>query len=356
MRPSRSEVLDPAEIQIAHVHNRTVRRCFLMGDDTVSGKNFDHRKVWIEDILQHFAAQFGIDLLNFSILSNHFHLILRTRPDVVANWDDQEVARRWLMICPPKRNQDGSPQRPTAKEIRSISGCPLRLAQIRLRLSDIAWWMRLLCQRVATRSNKEDGETGRFFQDRYRATLLVDEASILACALYVDLNPIRAAIAQTIETSDHTSAQRRIEAVVTDGQDQQPAVQRLSVADFLSPLPIDEQNDPVGPRESQSSARCSDKGYLAMSLSSYLELLDWAARQPVDGKTGWTPPSVPPVLRRLGLDGATFLELSRDFGKLFCSVAGSCECVDAMRTRRSGRRFYLRRRARELMTVDRAEA
>ena len=163
MRPSRSEVLDPAEIQIAHVHNRTVRRCFLMGDDTVSGKNFDHRKIWIEDILQHFAAQFGIDLLNFSILSNHFHLILRTRPDVVANWDDQEVARRWLMICPPKRNQDGSPQRPTAKEIRSISGCPLRLAQIRLRLSDIAWWMRLLCQRVATRSNKEDSETGRFF-------------------------------------------------------------------------------------------------------------------------------------------------------------------------------------------------
>ena len=59
---------------------------FLMGDDQISGKNFDHRKIWIEETLQQFAANFGIDLLCFAILSNHFHLILRSRPDVVATW------------------------------------------------------------------------------------------------------------------------------------------------------------------------------------------------------------------------------------------------------------------------------
>ena len=36
-----------------------------------------------------------------------------------------------------------------------------------------------------------------------------DEQALLACAAYVDLNPIRAALAQTLETSDYTSAQRR---------------------------------------------------------------------------------------------------------------------------------------------------
>ncbi len=80
--------------------NRIVRRCFLLGDDPVTGNNYDHRKVWIEEQLQRLAACFGIDLLCFAILSNHFHLILRSRPDVVATWDDTEVARRWLMLCP----------------------------------------------------------------------------------------------------------------------------------------------------------------------------------------------------------------------------------------------------------------
>ncbi len=36
---------------------------------------------------------------------------------------------------------------------------------------------------------------------------------MLACAAYVDLNPIRAALAETLETSDFTSIQRRIQAL-----------------------------------------------------------------------------------------------------------------------------------------------
>jgi len=65
--------------------------------------------------------------------------------------------------------------------------------------------MLLLCQRVAVRANHEDDESGRFFQDRFKLTRLLDEASLLACAAYLDLNLIRAAMAQTLQTSDHTS-------------------------------------------------------------------------------------------------------------------------------------------------------
>jgi len=66
VRLARAQVFDLADIAIAHVYNRTVKRCFLMGDDAVSGKNFDHRKVWIEGYLLQFAAAFGIDLLGFA--------------------------------------------------------------------------------------------------------------------------------------------------------------------------------------------------------------------------------------------------------------------------------------------------
>ena len=48
VRLARSEVFDPDEVVITHVYNRTVRCCFLIGEDPVSGKNFDQRMVWIE--------------------------------------------------------------------------------------------------------------------------------------------------------------------------------------------------------------------------------------------------------------------------------------------------------------------
>ena len=41
---------------------------FFFGDDPISGKNFDHRKVWIEDQLRLQAACFGIDLLGFALM------------------------------------------------------------------------------------------------------------------------------------------------------------------------------------------------------------------------------------------------------------------------------------------------
>jgi len=237
---------------------------------------------------------------------------------------------------------------PTEPEINSIANCPVKLAEIRKRLSNIRWWMRLLCQRVAQRANHEEEETGRFFQDRYRATRLVDEASLLACAAYVDLNPIRAAMAQTLESSDHTSVQRRIEAITTP-DDKPDDERRLPSSDaFLSPLTIDELSDPTGPCASQRRMCCSDKGFLAMSIEEYLELLDWSARQVAPGKRGSTPGNVPPVLKRLGLDSASWCELVSDFSKLFCTVAGRPEQVDTLRSHRTQRRYHLRRRAREL--------
>ena len=77
--------------------NRVVRRSFLLGYDTLTGKNYDHRKLWGETLLKRFAAYFGSDTLGFAMLSNHFHLILRSRPDVVQAWSNTEVDRRWLL-------------------------------------------------------------------------------------------------------------------------------------------------------------------------------------------------------------------------------------------------------------------
>jgi REP element-mobilizing transposase RayT len=347
VRLARAEVFAPDEISVVHVMARVVRRCFLLGDDPLTRKNYDHRKLWIEDGLQRLSAAMGIDLICFAILSNHFHLVLRSRPDVVATWDDHEVARRWLMLCPVRKNADGRPLEPNEAELNAIRNDPQRVSCIRSRLSDISWWMRLLCQRIAMRANREDEEQGKFFQSRFKAVRLLDETALLACAAYVDLNPIRAALAETIESSDHTSAQRRCQtlAVCQKGAKPPTPLDRM-----LSPVQIDELRDALGARPSASPDRCSDQGFLAMSSVEYLQLLDWTARHIVDGKRGSTPEWIPPLISRLGLDADVWCALVGQFGKLFHNVAGRPRTVDSRRSLGRRRRFHMRRQARELLS------
>ena len=346
-RLSRAELFDPNEVAVLHTIGRVVRRCYLLGEDPVTGKNFDHRKVWIEQQLEIMAANFGIDLLSFSILSNHFHLILRSRPDVVATWHDTEVARRWLMLCPKRRNKDHSAQEPNEYELNSIRKDPDKLTIIRKRLSDVSWWMRLLCQNIGTRANREDKEIGKFFQGRFKAVRIIDEESLLACSAYVDLNPIRAELAKTLEGSGFTSVQRRIQGLVNDGpnQDRSKAFDAM-----LAPVCIDEKHDPIGPCANKTGKRCSDKGFLSMSLRDYLELLDASARFVRPDKSGATPADMAPIFERLKLDVCYWQVLVKDFGRMFSLVAGKPEDVHARRSLISRRRFHLKRIADESLS------
>lgn len=352
-RTTRGELFTPDEIATVHVMNRVVRRSYLLGTDSHSGKNYDYRKDWLEKELERVAAYFGIDCLNFAVLSNHFHLILRSRPDVVATWDDREVARRWLLLCPKGKARRRPPKEPTEPQLNSITNDSDMLKEIRSRLSDISWWMRLVSQRIAQWANGEDEQKGKFWQGRFEAVRLLDEAAILAGAAYVDLNPIRAAIAETLELSAHTSVQRRIEALrasslaLISENDGQPAGPPPDA--FLAPLAIDERSDELGARPSRGGKRCSDKGFLGMSLAAYLELLDWTARQLAPGKRGATPEQMPPILERLQMEPAVWCGLVSGFGRLFSLVAGRLETVDSYRSRQRHCRFHVRKTARELL-------
>jgi hypothetical protein len=114
------------------------------------------------------------------------NLVLRSRPDVVATWDDTEVAQRWWALCPKrkvKQEIDGQstwiPAEATKADLNSIRNDPVLLAAIRLRLSDISWWMRLLCQYIALRANGEEGEgLGKFWQSRFKAVRILDETAV----------------------------------------------------------------------------------------------------------------------------------------------------------------------------------
>ncbi|HVC92920.1 MAG TPA: hypothetical protein VND64_04475 [Pirellulales bacterium] len=79
---------------VYHCVSRCVRRAFLCGVDPYSGRNFDHRKVWMQERLEQLAAIFSVDFLGFSVMSSHVHLLDRNRPDVAGAGNDEDVARR----------------------------------------------------------------------------------------------------------------------------------------------------------------------------------------------------------------------------------------------------------------------
>ncbi|MBS0261602.1 MAG: hypothetical protein JSS02_06555 [Planctomycetes bacterium] len=64
---------------------------------------------------------------------------------------------------------------PTDEELNTIRLDTDRLKVIRSRLSDISWWMRILCQHFARRANEEDQQLGKFFQAPFKAVRLLDE-------------------------------------------------------------------------------------------------------------------------------------------------------------------------------------
>ncbi len=362
-RAKRSDTFHHSNVAIAHCVQRCVRRAFLAGDDPVSGKSFEYRRDWIRKRLELLAAVFGIDVLSYSVMSNHVHLVLRTRPDVVKSWDDLDVAKRWLRLFPGKRLEEFLGE-PTKQDIANLAGNAKRLVELRKRLSDISWFMRSLCEPIARKANQEDKCTGRFWEGRFKAQKILDEAGLLACAMYVDLNPIRAAMVTSPEKARFTSAYDRIASergalTVAAARESLPdsldedrlqlriqaamgkndrelaadlrkelqelqAKKKLSKAKlkkdrpdaWMAPLELDERG-PIGPRVSKEGLRASDKGFLPMRLSDYLSLLDWTGKQRRDGKRGAIPSDLAPILERLGIEGTMWCDLVWDYAKYF---------------------------------------
>jgi len=70
--------------------------------------------------------------------------------------------------------------------------------------------MKCLNQPIAWQANREDQCTGHFWESRFKSQPLDTEEALLSCMAYVDLNPVRAAMAETPEQSNHTSIKERI--------------------------------------------------------------------------------------------------------------------------------------------------
>lgn len=327
----RSQYVIEGQEGIYHCYCRCVRRAFLCGVDKDSGRDFSHRKAWIVDRLRHLAAIFAIEVLAYAVMHNHYHTILRTRPDLVLLWSDYEVARRWLTLFPLQRKPRGPALPSLEEQISALASCPERIAVLRLRLSSLSWFMGRLNEHIARASNKEDEVKGRFWESRFKCQALLDDAATAAGMVYVDLNLIRAGLADTPEESDFTSIQERIRAwkeeTMSAGAATGETAKAIPLADeFLHlPEPAAETGRSRGiasnflcPIESTSGRR----GILGMTTAQYIDLVDRSGRLLRLDKRGAIDPDLAPILVRIGARPEEWTQTVARFGTRFQTAAG----------------------------------
>ncbi len=318
---NRRDIIDKTTVGIYHCYNKVVRGLFLTGYDPVQKKDFSYRRGWIADRVEELAGLFGIDVLFVAFLANHFHLILRNRPDLVKRWSDHEVIRRAIKIFPAKFRRLGIRGEPNRDQIQKHARNKKLVEDMRERLSDISWFMRQLEQYAARRINEDVGHGGTVWQHRFKSRRILDETGLIICGVYVDLNQIRAGEVDRPESSKFTSAYFRLKGLKARNQGGEKP---WSHDGWLSPiqLKVGDSQDGYPKAGKLEGMRASDKGVTDMTLENYFSLLDWTGRQQRKGKRGKIPSQLPPILERLGLTADQWLHCVKEFDELFGLAVG----------------------------------
>jgi REP element-mobilizing transposase RayT len=253
-----------------HCYVRCVRKGYLFGIGE-NNKNYDHRKGWVIERIRYLVKGFAIEVCAFAIMSNHYHLVLRVNKEQAITWNDEEVNQRWKWVLNRKTEL---PIAPTEEITRR-----------RNNLFSISWFMRFLNEYIARLANKEDDAKGRFWESRFQSQPLLDEGALLACMAYVDLNPIRAQMAETLEDSNYTSIQERLLAYKNSKTDSQ------NLMSF----------------QEDKSEENAQKITLPFSRKDYFSLIDWTGRQFLDDKPGFIASDVPLIVQEVGLNPSNWI-------------------------------------------------
>lgn len=186
---------------------------------------------------------------------------------------------------------------------------------------------------IARKCNLENNATGRFWQGRYKSQLSTTQESNLMIQTYIDLNPIRAGIADTPENSEYTSAYDRIH----HDEDRKKLkevflLHKKNKAENTSTVFSPEQKADIRKMfKDRNKAKCLSPFYqgeghmnpfFRITQKEYLELLDWSGREIRSDKKGSIPLHLMPIFDRLDLDRNQWIESLKNYDKWFYRIVG----------------------------------
>ena len=181
MRQTRIKV--EGESSVYHCMTKIVGGDFLLEGERE--KEVLRKQIW------KVSAFCGVEVLTYCIMSNHFHILVRT-PDAsdVLELTDQAILRRAKCIY--------SPEKVEYFESRFKEGGDVRKRfrdNLLSRMGDVSLFMKELKQRFSIWYNKSHCRSGTLWGERFKSVLVQDDPfALMTVAAYIDLNPVRAGV------------------------------------------------------------------------------------------------------------------------------------------------------------------
>ncbi|WP_232060453.1 transposase [Vibrio ponticus] len=317
MTTARNQQIDVDVTPYYHCVSRCVRRSYLCGIDPLTEQSYEHRREWIKQKIYALSQVYCIDICAYAIMSNHYHLVVHINREKALSLSNLQVVERWKQ----DHKLPSLVSRWIAGQLASRAeeeACLSIIDSWRSRLWSLSWFMKELNFDIACQANREEGCKGHFWESRFKSQALLDEQALAAAMAYVDLNPLRAGIADKPETSEFTSIQARLEAINVQQE----------TAPCLYPFVGHSSNEKLDG--------------IPFRLMDYIELVDWTARQFRENKASMSG-CMPPILQRLNINQQTWLKVCKQLEKYRSTAVGCAYNVEFVKRTLNKTRLHLYR-------------
>ena len=155
-----------------------------------------HERDVFRRIMRQVEAFSGVRVLTWTILSNHFHLLVHVAPRPEVELTDEEILSRCRALYSRPAMVKIELEFAAAKRVGGEIRRALR-ARFLKRMNDLSEFMKTLKQKFTSWFNRKHGRVGVLWESRFKSVAVEgDWASLLKVAAYIDLNPVRAGLAE----------------------------------------------------------------------------------------------------------------------------------------------------------------
>ena len=173
-----------------HCVSRVVERRFAFGAD---------EKEKFRTIMRMMERFSGCRVVSYCLMCNHIHLLLEVPPLPGGKLSDAELLERLSGLYGEAAVAGVAAELAAARGPEAVdpeNAAAAIHARFAYRMHDLGQFMKTLLQRFTQWFNRRHTRTGTLWEDRYKSVIVEDGVAAKTMAAYIDLNPVRAGMAE----------------------------------------------------------------------------------------------------------------------------------------------------------------